>query len=86
MIVNPLLEFKQNLAGTNDVKTITKKLYDFLIENEIDKKFEEQVGELRKILVEKLLVLTADYTSEGVKDFMDAEVYETSYYGIKGAA
>ena len=40
----------------------------------IDKKFEEHVAELRKILVEKLLVLTADYTSEGVKDFMDAEV------------
>ena len=40
----------------------------------IDKKFEEHVAELRKILVEKLLVLTADYTSEGVKDFMDVEV------------
>jgi DNA-directed RNA polymerase subunit beta len=40
----------------------------------IDKKFEEHVAELRKILVEKLLVLTTDYTSEGVKDFMDAEV------------
>ena len=49
MIVNPLLEFKQNLAGTNDVKTITKKLYDFLIENEIDKKFEEKIEELSEI-------------------------------------
>ena len=40
----------------------------------IDKKFDEHVGELRKILIDKLLVLTADLTSEGVKDFMDAEV------------
>ena len=40
----------------------------------IDKKFAENVGELRKILVDKLLVLTANLTSEGVKDYMDAEV------------
>lgn len=46
MIVNPLLEFKENLSGTNDVKTITQSLYDFLIKNEIDKKFEEKIEEL----------------------------------------
>ena len=49
MIVNPLLEFKQDLAGTNDVRTITKKLYSFLITNGIDKKFEEKIEELSAI-------------------------------------
>jgi len=47
MIVNPLLEFKENLSGTNDVKTITNNLYNFLITNEIDKKFEEKIEELK---------------------------------------
>ncbi|MBQ8485839.1 MAG: DNA-directed RNA polymerase subunit beta [Bacteroidaceae bacterium] len=56
------------------IKDRSAKQSDKVLLEKIDKKFEEQVGELRKILVEKLLVLTADYTSEGVKDFMDAEV------------
>lgn len=49
MIVNPLLDFKNNLSGTNDVKTITRNLYDFLINNEIDKKFEEKIDELKLV-------------------------------------
>lgn len=48
MIVNPLLEFKEKLFGTNNVKTITQNLYDFLIKNEIDKKFEEKIEELKQ--------------------------------------
>lgn len=47
MIVNPLLEFKESLSGTNNVKTITKSLYEFLIKNGIDKKFEEKIEELK---------------------------------------
>ncbi len=47
-IVNPLLEFKEDLKGTNEVKVITKKLYSFLINNEIDKKFEEKIEELKE--------------------------------------
>ena len=57
------------------IKDRSAKQSDKVLLEKIDKKFEEQVGELRKILVEKLLVLTADYTSEGVKDFMDAVVH-----------
>lgn len=49
LIVNPLLEFKEDLKGTNEVKVITTKLYNFLIKNGIDKKFEEKIQELRKI-------------------------------------
>ena len=56
------------------IKDRSTKQADKIQLEKIDKKFEEQVGELRKILVDKLLVLTADLTSEGVKDFMDAEV------------
>lgn len=47
MIVNPLLEFKDSLSGTNNVKNITMNLYGFLIKNEIDKKFENKIEELK---------------------------------------
>lgn len=47
MIVNPLLQFKEDLNGSNEVKIITKKLYEFLINNEIDKKFEEKIENLK---------------------------------------
>ncbi len=47
MIVNPLLKFKEDLNGAKDVKTITKKLYDFLIKNEIDRKLEEKIEEFK---------------------------------------
>ena len=49
LIVNPLLEFKEDLNGENNVKNITQKLYAFLIKNEIDKKFEEKIEELKQI-------------------------------------
>lgn len=49
IIVNPLLEFKEDLKGTNEVKLITTKLYNFLIKNEIDKKFEEKIEELKQL-------------------------------------
>ena len=45
-IVNPLLEFKEDLASSNNVEVLTKKLYEFLIKNEIDKKFEETINKL----------------------------------------
>lgn len=48
MIVNPLLEFKESLSGTNNVKKITQSLYEFLIKNGIDKKFEEKIEELKQ--------------------------------------
>ena len=49
IIVTPLLEFKEGLKGTNEVKVITQKLYQFLIVNEIDRKFEEKIKELKEI-------------------------------------
>lgn len=47
MIVNPLLKFKESLSGENNVKKITQSLYEFLINNGIDKKFEEKIEELK---------------------------------------
>lgn len=49
MIVNPLLEFKESLSGENNVRKITQSLYEFLIKNEIDKKFEEKIEELKLV-------------------------------------
>lgn len=49
LIVNPLMNFKDDLKGTNEVKVITKKLYNFIIENNIDKKFEEKIKDLKLI-------------------------------------
>lgn len=49
LIVNPLIKFKENLAGTNSAKEITKRLYEFLIENKIDQKLNEKKEELIKL-------------------------------------
>lgn len=49
MIVNPLLEFKTDLSSQNDVRIITRKLYEFLMNNNIDKKFEKKINEFRQI-------------------------------------
>lgn len=48
-IVPKLIEFKNSLIGIKDVKNITKQLYQFLIENEIDKKLEGKVLELNQL-------------------------------------
>ncbi|MBP5524557.1 MAG: DNA-directed RNA polymerase subunit beta [Paludibacteraceae bacterium] len=40
----------------------------------VDAKFEQAAAELKKVLVDKLLVLTKGKTSKGVKDCMDIEV------------
>lgn len=49
IIVNPLIEFKENLSGTNSAKEITKRLYNFLISNKIDEKLEKKKDELNSI-------------------------------------
>ena len=41
-IVPPLLKFKEQLINKKDVKGITEAIYNFLIENEIDKKLEKK--------------------------------------------
>ena len=40
----------------------------------VDAKFEQAAAELKKVLVDKLLVLTKGKTSKGIKDCMDIEV------------
>ena len=46
IVVDPLIKFKEGLLGTNSAKEITTRLYNFLIENEIDKRLQEKEAEL----------------------------------------
>lgn len=46
LIVEPLIKFKDNLLRTNSAKEITKRLYEFLIENKIDEKLQKKQEEL----------------------------------------
>ena len=48
-IVKPLLKFKESLSNTKEVKDITKKLYEFLIENRINLTMETRIKELEAI-------------------------------------
>ena len=56
------------------IKTRSSKLADKALLPKIDDEFDGKVADLKKILVNKLLKLTERYTSEGVKDYMGAEV------------
>lgn len=49
IIVEPLMRFKNDLLGIKDVKSITKKLYEYLIQNNIPKKLEEKIEKLLEI-------------------------------------
>lgn len=46
IVVDPLIKFKEGLLGTNSAKEITARLYNFLIENKIDKRLQEKEEEL----------------------------------------
>ena len=46
MIVEPLIQFKDSLLGTISAKEITTRLYNFLIEHQIDKRLKEMEEEL----------------------------------------
>lgn len=48
-IVEPLLNFRKTLNSNKTVSDITKSLYNFLIENKIDKKINEKVIKLQKL-------------------------------------
>lgn len=48
-IVSPLLKLKENLKNEKDVKSITIKLYNFLIENKINLKLEEKIKSLEEL-------------------------------------
>lgn len=54
-IVMPLIKLKNNLSGNKTAKQISENLYNFFIENNIDKMLEEKI----KILNEKQKVNTA---------------------------
>ena len=56
------------------IKTRTAKLADRAQMPQIDEEFEERAGELKSILINKLLVLTEGHTSMGVKDYIGVEV------------
>ena len=56
------------------IKTRSSKLADKALLPKIDDEFDSKVADLKKILVIKLLKLTENHTSEGVKDYMGAEV------------
>lgn len=45
-VTKPLLELKNEMNNERNVLEITKKLYNFLIKNEIDKKLEEKITDL----------------------------------------
>ena len=50
------------------------KMADKAVLPRLDEEFESQAGELKDLLVEKLLVIIGDKTSAGVKDFLGADL------------
>ena len=56
------------------IKTRQEKLRDKQRLPKIDEEFNMKVGDLKAILIDKLLELTKDLTSQGVKDYQGAEV------------
>ena len=48
-IIKPLLDFKNDLARHKSIESITKRLYEFLMENNINTKIEEKIVELEDI-------------------------------------
>ena len=55
-------------------KTRESKKQDKIILAKIDEEYEAKVNDLRDILVDKLLTLTKGMTSQGIKDYSDAEI------------
>ena len=53
-------------------KSTTKKTANAILPK-LDEEYEEKMSELKKILIDKLLVLTEGKTSQGVKDFIGDE-------------
>ena len=49
IIIGPLMNFKKDLLGIKDVKSITKKLYEYLIQNNIPKKLEKKIENFLEI-------------------------------------
>ena len=47
--ITPLLKFKDKLKGTKSVTDITKAIYEFLLENQIDQKLQEKSKQLEEM-------------------------------------
>ena len=56
------------------IKTRSEKNADKAILPKLNEEFEEKAAALKEVLVDKLLVLTDDKVSQGVKDYLGAEV------------
>ena len=56
------------------MKTLASKAADKIELEKLDKKFESETNELKEILIDKLLTLTKDLTSLGVKDNTGVEL------------
>ena len=56
------------------IKTRSEKNADKAILPKLNEEFEEKAAALKAILIDKLLVLTADKVSQGVKDYLGTEV------------
>ncbi len=56
------------------IKTRQNKMQDKVLLAKIDEEYEAKVDDLKDILVEKLLILTKNKKSEGVKDYTGAEI------------
>ncbi len=67
------------------IKTRSEKLRDKQRLPKIDEEFEMKVGDLKAILIDKLLELTKDLTSQGVKDYMGAEIIAKGAKFTQGA-
>ena len=48
-VIKPLLKFKQELTNQKDVKSITIKIYEFLLKNHIDLNLQKYIKELEEI-------------------------------------
>jgi DNA-binding Lrp family transcriptional regulator len=66
--INPAMRSEQVLGISSD------KNADKAILPKLNEEFEEKAAALKEILVEKLLVLTNDKVSQGVKDYLGTEV------------
>jgi DNA-directed RNA polymerase subunit beta len=56
------------------IKTRQSKLADKAMLPKIDEEFDEEVNEIKEILIKKLITLTKGKVSQGVKDFMGTEI------------
>ena len=56
------------------IKSRSSKLADKALLPKIDDEFDAKVADLRGVLIRKLLKLTENHVSEGVKDYMGADI------------